>query len=174
VAVPVGGGGLIAGCAIALKDAIPAVEIHGVEPEAYDDTRRSLAAGRRISVDPRVRTLCDALETPSPGVLTFPVIAELVSAVATVSDAEVVEAIRYACNVLKLVVEPGGAVALAALLAGKLSGEGPVGIVLSGGNIEPDLLAGAMFGLPGETMRKDMPPNIAATPPGNAPCLSKP
>ena len=174
VAAPIGGGGLIAGCAVALKAAIPAIEIYGVEPELYDDTRQSLAAGRRISIRPGVRTLCDALESPSPGVLTFPVIAKLVSAVATVSDDEVIEAIRYACNVLKLVVEPGGAVALAALLAGKLPGEGPVGIILSGGNIEPELLARVMNGLPGETMRKDMQANIPATPPGNVPCLSKP
>jgi threonine dehydratase len=174
VAAPIGGGGLIAGCAIALKDALPAVEIHGVEPEVYDDTRQSLAAGRRIAIRPGVRTLCDALESPSPGVLTFPVIAEHVSTVATVSDTEVMAAVRYACETLKLVVEPGGAVALAALLAGKLPGDGPAGIILSGGNIEPELLARVMNSPPGETMRKDMRANMPATPPGNTPCLSKP
>jgi threonine dehydratase len=141
VVVPIGGGGLIAGCALALKAEIPAVEIHGVEPEVYDDTRRSLAAGRRVSVNPGVRTLCDALESPAPGELTFPIIAEHVTGVATVTDEEVESAMRYAFSTLKLVVEPGGVVGLAALLSGKIPGAGPVAIILSGGNVEPALFA---------------------------------
>jgi threonine dehydratase len=141
VVVPIGGGGLIAGCALALKAEIPAVEIHGVEPEVYDDTRRSLAAGRRVSINPGVRTLCDALESPAPGELTFPIIAEHVTGVATVTDEEVESAMRYAFSTLKLVVEPGGVVGLAALLSGKIPGAGPVAIILSGGNVEPALFA---------------------------------
>jgi threonine dehydratase len=141
VVVPIGGGGLIAGCALALKAEIPAVEIHGVEPEVYDDTRRSLAAGRRVSINPGVRTLCDALESPAPGEMTFPIIAEHVTGVATVTDEEVESAMRYAFSTLKLVVEPGGVVGLAALLSGKIPGAGPVAIILSGGNVEPALFA---------------------------------
>jgi threonine dehydratase len=141
VVVPIGGGGLIAGCALALKAEIPAVEIHGVEPVVYDDTRRSLAAGRRVSINPGVRTLCDALESPAPGELTFPIIAEHVTGVATVTDEEVESAMRYAFSTLKLVVEPGGVVGLAALLSGKIPGAGPVAIILSGGNVEPALFA---------------------------------
>jgi threonine dehydratase len=138
---PIGGGGLIAGCALALKAEVPAVQVFGVEPEVYDDTRQSLAAGRRVSISPGVRTLCDALESPAPGELTFPIIAEHVAGVATVADQEVESAMRYAFSTLKLVVEPGGAVALAALLAGKIPGAGPVGIILSGANVEPELFA---------------------------------
>jgi threonine dehydratase len=147
VACPVGGGGLIAGSSLAIKDASPATEIRGVEPEAYDDTRRSLAAGRRVSVNPGVRSLCDALESPAPGEITFPIIAGTVAGVATVSDAEAAEAMRFAFSTLKLVVEPGGAVALAALLAGKLDARGrTVGIILSGGNVDPELFARVLRG----------------------------
>jgi len=145
-AIPIGGGGLISGCALALKAASPAIEVWGVEPDLYDDTRRSLAAGRRVSVNPGVRTLCDALESPAPGEITLPIIARTVTGVVTVSDAEVAQAMRYAFGTLKLVVEPGGSVALAALLAGKLPGEGAVGLVLSGGNVDPDLFAKVIAG----------------------------
>jgi threonine dehydratase len=146
-ALPVGGGGLIAGSALALKASSPATEVWGVEPEAYDDTRRSLAAGARVSVSPGVRTLCDALESPAPGKLTFPIIARTVSGVAVVTDAEVAEAMRYAFATLKLVVEPGGAAALAALLAAKLPLRGgPVAVVLSGGNVDPALFARVIGG----------------------------
>ncbi len=141
VAAPVGGGGLISGISVALKARSPRTAVFGVEPEAYDDARQSLAAGRRITVKPTVRSLCDALESPSTGDLTFPLIRDHVTAITAVSDAEVAEAMRYAFNTLKLVIEPGGSVALAALLAGKLPGEGPIALVLSGGNVDPDLFA---------------------------------
>ena len=141
---PVGGGGLMAGVALAVQTLSPKTRIVGVEPELYDDARRSLASGRRETATPTVRTLCDSLETPSTGELTFPILRERLSAIVTVSDAEVAEALRLAFSTLKLVVEPGGAVGLAALMAGKLPEAAPgacVGLVLSGGNVDPDLFA---------------------------------
>ena len=146
-AYPVGGGGLIAGGSIAIKALSPATEVWGVEPALFDDTRRSLAAGERLGVAPGSRSLCDALESPAPGKITFPIVQANVSGVATVTDAEVAEAMRYAFSTLKLVVEPGGSVALAALLAGKLEARGrTVGIVLSGGNVDPELFARVIRG----------------------------
>jgi len=146
-AYPVGGGGLIAGGSIAIKALSPATEVWGVEPALFDDTRRSLAAGERLSVAPGSRSLCDALESPAPGKITFPILQANVSGIATVTDAEVAEAMRYAFSALKLVVEPGGSVALAALLAGKLEARGrTVGIVLSGGNVDPELFARVIRG----------------------------
>jgi threonine dehydratase len=145
-AAPISGGGLISGCALALEAESPGTRLYGVEPEPYDDMRRSLAAGRIVAVNPGVRTLCDALESPAPGEITFPIMARTLSGVVTVNDAEVAEAMRYAFNVLKLVVEPGGAAALAALLAGRLQGDGPIGIVLSGGNVDPELFAQVIGG----------------------------
>ncbi|WP_333806540.1 threonine ammonia-lyase [Phenylobacterium sp.] len=141
---PVGGGGLMAGVAIAVQTLSPKTRIVGVEPELYDDARRSLASGRRETSTPTVRTLCDSLETPSTGELTFPILRERLSAIVTVNDAEVAEAMRLAVSTLKLVVEPGGAVGLAALMAAKVPEAAPgacVGLVLSGGNVDPDLFA---------------------------------
>ena len=146
---PVGGGGLMAGVALAVQTLSPRTRIVGVEPELYDDARRSLASGRRESAAPTVRTLCDSLETPSTGELTFPILKARLSGIATVSDAEVAQAVRLAFSTLKLVVEPGGAVGLAALLAGKVpeAGSGAcVGLVLSGGNVDPALFARILQG----------------------------
>ena len=143
---PIGGGGLMAGCSTAVKALSPGTEIWGAEPEAYDDTRRSLAAGKRVAVTGAGRTLCDALEAPMPGELTFPVLQANLAGVAAVSDAEVAEAVRFAFNTLKLVVEPGGAAALAALLAGKLPRASTVAVLLSGGNIDPELMARILAG----------------------------
>ena len=146
---PVGGGGLMAGVALAVQTLSPRTRIVGVEPELYDDARRSLASGRRETAAPSVRTLCDSLETPSTGELTFPILRERLSAIVTVSDAEVAEALRLAFSTLKLVVEPGGGVGLAALLAGKVPEATPgacVGLVLSGGNVDPDLFARVLRG----------------------------
>ncbi|MCA6226006.1 MAG: threonine/serine dehydratase [Phenylobacterium sp.] len=141
---PVGGGGLMAGVALAVQTLSPKTRIVGVEPELYDDARRSLVSGRRETAAPTVRTLCDSLETPSTGELTFPILRERLSAIVTVNDAEVAEAMRLAVSTLKLVVEPGGAVGLAALMAAKVPEAAPgacVGLVLSGGNVDPDLFA---------------------------------
>jgi len=145
---PCSGGGLLAGVATAVRALSPSTRLVGVEPEGYDDTRTSLKAGVRTPLTPTHRTLCDALETPCPGELTFPIVQATVSDVAVVSDKEVAEAVRYAATVLKLVAEPGGSAGLAALLAGKPEvAEGDtVGLVLSGGNIDPEQFARILRG----------------------------
>lgn len=136
------GGGLIAGINLTLAALAPDVPVIGVEPAAYDDTRRSLAAGARMTHPPVEKpSICDALMTDRPGELTFPINRRL-REVVTVSDAEVAEAVRVAFRTLKLVVEPGGAVSLAALLAGKVEARDRTSaIVLSGGNVDPGLFA---------------------------------
>lgn len=135
-----GGGGLTAGCAIAAEALSPNTDMYAVEPEGYDDHLRSLTEGEIVSADTSVASVCDALLSPQPGKLTFPINRRLLKGVLVVTEAEVFAAMRYAFNVLKLVVEPGGAVALAALLAGKLDAKYQrVGIVLSGGNVDPEL-----------------------------------
>jgi threonine dehydratase len=134
--VPVGGGGLIAGAATAATALCPGCEVVGVEPEAGDDTARSLAAGERVSVAVG-RTIADGQQIDTPGARTFPVIRERVAAVVTVSDAEIVAAMRFAFERLKLVLEPSGASALAALLAGRVDPGGRrTGVILSGGNVD--------------------------------------
>jgi threo-3-hydroxy-L-aspartate ammonia-lyase len=133
--VPVGGGGLIAGCATAAKALAPSITVIGVEPQAGDDTRRSLAAGRRLRIAVP-RTIADGQQAETPGKLTFAINRELVDAVELVSDAEIVAAMRFAFDRLKVVLEPSGASALAALLAGRVRLPGRrVGVVLSGGNV---------------------------------------
>ncbi|MEN9936448.1 MAG: hypothetical protein RLZZ387_3027 [Chloroflexota bacterium] len=139
--VPVGGGGLIAGSAVAAHGVNPRIVVLGVEPEDADDTRRSLAAGERVSVAPPA-TVADGLRVTTPGALTFPVVREHVAAVITVSDDEILEAVRFALLRLKLVLEPSGAAGLAAVMSGRLPAEARrVGVVLCGGNIDPPLLA---------------------------------
>ncbi|TDC08418.1 pyridoxal-phosphate dependent enzyme [Nonomuraea longispora] len=132
---PVGGGGLIAGCATAVKGLDPAMRVVGVEPEAGDDTRRSLEAGRRVVIDVP-RTIADGQAVATPGELTFAINQRLVEAVALVTDDEIREAMRFAFERLKIVVEPSGAAGLAALLAGRVERlPGRVGVVVSGGNV---------------------------------------
>jgi threonine dehydratase len=144
---PVGGGGLMSGVGLAIRTSHPGCEFVGVEPEGFDDTRRSIEAGERTPAPPARRSLCDALEAPMPGRLTFPILQRTLSAVLTVNDAEVAEAMRYAFGALKLVVEPGGSVALAALLSGRLVLEGrTAAIILSGGNVDPALFARVLEG----------------------------
>jgi threonine dehydratase len=134
--VPVGGGGLIAGCATAATGLLPGVRVVGVEPAVGDDTQRSLAAGERVRV-PVARTIADGQQIDIPGERTFPVIRERVAAVVTVTDEEIVTAMRFAFERLKLVLEPSGASALAALLHGKVDAAGArTGVVLSGGNVD--------------------------------------
>ncbi len=147
VLTPVGGGGLAAGVSTAVKHLQPGVQVYGVEPSAFDDTARSMVSGVREKIDPTARSICDALQSPSPGAITFPINQRTLDGVLTVSDTQVAEAIRYAYNTLKLVVEPGGVVGLAALLAGELDVSGQtVGIVLSGGNIDPALFSRILAG----------------------------
>lgn len=142
VLIPCGGGGLSSGSAIALKSRLPKVDVYAVEPADFDDTARSILANDRVRIDDSARSICDALQTAMPGELTFEINKRLLSGVLTVTDEEVRAAIRFAFKNLKLVVEPGGAVALAAVLSGKLDTEGvTTAIVLSGGNIDVDLFA---------------------------------
>jgi threonine dehydratase len=133
--VPVGGGGLLAGCATVAKALAASITVIGVEPQAGDDTRRSLAAGTRVRIAVP-RTIADGQQAETPGELTFAINRELVDAVELVSDAEIVAAMRFAFDRLKVVLEPSGASALAALLAGRVQLPGQrVGVVLSGGNV---------------------------------------
>ena len=143
----VGGGGLIAGTSTAVKALSPATEVWGVEPAGFDETRRSLESGQRETIDKDARSICDALLTPIPGDLTWPINQKTLSGVVAVTDAEVAEAMRYAFSTLKLVVEPGGCVALTAALTGKVDVAGKtVAIVLSGGNVDPGLFAQVLSG----------------------------
>jgi len=130
---PLGGGGLIAGCATAAKGLRPQIRVVGVEPAAGDDTARSLAAGERVRIDVP-RTIADGLQATEPGELTFAVNRKLVDEVVTVSDDEILAAMAFLFDRLKLVVEPSGAVGVAALLTARARGE-RVGVVLSGGNV---------------------------------------
>lgn len=136
VLVCCGGGGLTAGIAVALEALSPATRIYTVEPAGLDDYARSLASGRRLSNDGTARSICDALLAPEPGTLTFPMNRKRVTAGLVVTDDEVRDAMRVSFEALKLVLEPGGAVALAAALQGKtpLAGQ-TVGVILSGGNV---------------------------------------
>jgi threonine dehydratase len=136
VLVQVGGGGLISGVATAVKALQPAARIVGVEPQASDDTARSLRAGERVRVEVRP-TIADGQQLPTPGERTWPVIRALVDDVVTVSDAEIVDAMRLLFERVKVVAEPSGATALAALLAGRIELRGgTVGVVISGGNVD--------------------------------------
>lgn len=134
---PIGGGGLISGCATAIKGLSPNTKIYGVEPEGFDDVKRSLELGSRQKNSHQAGSVCDALLSISPGVTTFPIMQKYLESVLTVSDDEALFAVKYAWENLKLVVEPGGAVALAALLAGKLDVRGKtICLMLSGGNLD--------------------------------------
>ena len=145
VLVPCSGGGLVSGSAIAIRALAPAAAVYGVEPEAFDDTRRSLAAGTLLKNPPEARSICDALQSSPPGKLTFAINRELLAGILTVSDAEVETAMARAFRELRLVVEPGGAVALAAALAGRVPLAGrTTAIVLSGGNVDAATFVAAL------------------------------
>jgi threonine dehydratase len=142
VVAPVSGGGLIAGVATAVKARFPQVTVMSAEPEAFDDHARSLRSGQREPHRAEGRTICDALMASIPGVITFAINSKLLTKGVTASDAEVGRAIDFAYRELKLVVEPGGAVGLAALLAGHIDAKGKtIVIVLSGGNVDAELYA---------------------------------
>jgi threonine dehydratase len=130
---PVGGGGLIAGCATVAKTLRPGMRVVGVEPETGNDTARSLASGKRVNVGVP-RTIADGLQAAEPGELTFSINRELIDEIVTVTDAEIVEAMGFLFDRMKLVVEPSGAVGIAALLNGRVHGDA-VGVVISGGNV---------------------------------------
>jgi threonine dehydratase len=136
VLVPCGGGGLLSGIATAIKALRPDARVVGVEPEAGDDTARSLRAGERVRIEVRP-TIADGQQVPTPGERTWEVIRALVDDVVTVSDAEIVTAMRLLFERVKVVAEPSGASALAALLAGRVKPRGgTVGVVISGGNVD--------------------------------------
>jgi threonine dehydratase len=133
---PVGGGGLIAGCGTVAKALRPGIRIVGVEPESGDDTKRSLERGERVRLPAVPSTIADGLQLDVPGELTFEINRGVVDEVVLVSDADIVDAMRFLFERLKVVVEPSGAVPVAALLAGKLEAPGArVGAILSGGNV---------------------------------------
>jgi len=140
VAVTASGGGLTAGIALAVKARVPKASLFTAEPEGFDDHARSFKSGQREKNAALTGTICDALMAQTPGELTFAINRALVGHGAAVSDQEVAAAVAFAFRELKLVVEPGGAVALAALLSGKIDVKGKVAVaVLSGGNVDPEL-----------------------------------
>jgi threonine dehydratase len=145
--VPVGGGGLIAGSATAAKEMRPGIHVVGAEPEAANDTQRSLQQGRRVRLPEVPRTIADGLQAATPGEMTFEVNRHLVDEIVTVTDDEIVDAMAFLFERMKVVVEPSGAVGVAALLAGKVDSKGrAAGAILSGGNVDAarfgELIAG--------------------------------
>jgi threonine dehydratase len=136
VLVPVGGGGLAAGVSTAVTSLLPRTSVIGVEPVIASDTSQSLRAGRRVTID-EPSTIADGLRAREPGELTFAVNSRLLADVAIVSEGDIVDAMRFCFTRLKLVVEPSGAVALAALLSGAVKPTGCTVVVVSGGNIDP-------------------------------------
>ena len=146
---PCGGGGLIAGTSIAVKHAYPEIKVYAVEPHGFDDHSRSLQSGKRETIMPDASSICDALLAPTPGKLTWEINQKNLEGGLVVSDDEVAHAVSFAYHYLKLVVEPGGVVALAALLHGKLGIAGKtVAIIVSGGNIDPDLFQQCLLRYP--------------------------
>ena len=140
VIVGASGGGLAAGISLGVKSKVPSAKFYAVEPEGFDDTLRSFASGKREANARMSGSICDALLSNTPGELTFPITRELIGQGTTVTDDEVSNAVRYAFHELKLVVEPGGVIGLAALLAGKIAVKGKVVVaVLSGANVDPEL-----------------------------------
>ena len=141
---PVGGGGLISGCAT-IANAMGVARVVGVEPEAGDDVRQSLARGERVRIDVP-RTIADGLQTNAPGAHPWEVASRLVDEIVTVSDAQIVDAMRFAFERLKLVIEPSGAVGVAAVREGIVDGAS-IGIVISGGNVAADRFAQLIGGV---------------------------
>lgn len=145
--VPASGGGLASGVALALTSRFPGVKVYGVEPEGHDDLVRSLASGKREVNAPGARSFCDALMSDRPGVLPFAIAQERLAGAIALPDAAVEEAMRVAFREFKLVLEPGGAIALAAALSGKVDVKGArIGVIASGGNVDPELFARVISG----------------------------
>jgi threo-3-hydroxy-L-aspartate ammonia-lyase len=144
---PVGGGGLMAGCSTVARALYPSISIFGVEADSANDTWLSLQKGERVSIPPSP-TIADGIRNLSPGALTFPILRETLTGILLVSDEEIKEAVRFLLLRAKLLVEPTGAVPVAALLAGKLPlPKGTrVGVVLSGGNVDPGTLREILAG----------------------------
>jgi threonine dehydratase len=141
IVIPLGGGGLLSGTATVAQALRPGIRIFGVEPELANDWYLSLQRGERVEIAPPA-TIADGLRTPAPGKITFPIVREKVEQVLLVSEAEIKAALRFLLTRMKLLVEPSGAVAAAALLHGKLpAGIGSAGVILSGGNVDLGVLA---------------------------------
>jgi threo-3-hydroxy-L-aspartate ammonia-lyase len=145
VLVPVGGGGLISGVATAVTGVQPGVAVFGVEPEGGADTSASFRAGHRVDIG-ESHTIADGLRASTPGELTFPVISRLCADVVTVPDAAIIDTMQFCFSRLKIVVEPSGATALAALRTGAVPSSGRTGVVMSGGNIAPADFAALLDG----------------------------
>jgi threonine dehydratase len=142
--VCLGGGGFLAGSAIAATALAPGIAVYGVEPEAGDDWLQSWNAGERVTI-PVPQTIADGQQTQAPGEITWPIARALCAGIRTVSDDELLDAMRFAFERLKIVLEPSGASALAAVLFGKLDVAGKrVGVMLSGGNVDPRIFARAL------------------------------
>jgi threonine dehydratase len=139
IVTPVGGGGLMAGCSTVARSLSPGITIVGVEADTANDTYLSLQKGERVTIPPPP-TIADGIRPQSPGELTFPILRENLSEVALVSDAEIIAAVRFLALRVRVIAEPTGAVGAAAVLAGKLGHGARVGVVLSGGNVDPGLL----------------------------------
>jgi threonine dehydratase len=147
VLIPAGGGGLTAGNALAFSARSPETKIHTVEPEAFDDHARSLKSGKRERNDKTTGSICDALLSPMPGELTFSINQPRLAPGLVVSETEVKRAMIFAFEHLKLVIEPGGAVGLAVILAQKIPTEGRnIAVIASGGNVDPSLFADILSG----------------------------
>jgi len=144
VVVPASGGGLSSGIALAVETSPSIRGVVTAEPATHDDHRRSLIEGRRVEIDPSASSICDALLQPTPGELTWEVNRTRLIGAVVATDEEVRHAMRWAALVLKLVVEPGGAIGLAALLAGRIGLAGRVVVVLSGGNVDTQMLEAAL------------------------------
>ena len=141
IAVPLGGGGLLSGTLTVAKALRPEIRVFGVEPELANDWHLSLQRGERIEIAPPP-TIADGLRTPAPGKITFPMVQAMADGVVLVSEDEIKETMRFLLTRMKLLVEPSGAVAAAAVLHGKLPpGLGPVGVIISGGNVDLDVVA---------------------------------
>jgi threonine dehydratase len=150
---PVGGGGLLAGCSTIAKSLRPGIRIFGVEPELAGDTALSFAAGERVAIAPP-ETIADGLRSPVPGKLTFPVLRQHVEKILLVSEEQIREAMRFLMERMKIVVEPSGAVAVAAVMNGMLpAGIRSVGVVISGGNVDLDFLKTIPAAIAGVTRR---------------------
>jgi len=142
IAVPLGGGGLLSGTLVAASELNPAIKVFGVEPELANDWYQSLQRGERIEIAPPP-TIADGLRTPVPGTITFPIVQSLVEQVLTVTEEEIKGTVRFLLSRMKILAEPSGAVAAAAVLNRKLAAEiKSVGILISGGNVDFDVLGG--------------------------------
>ena len=142
IVAPCGGGGLLSGIALATKKDNPNLNIYAAEPENFDDVKRSLLKGSHVHNSGDKRSICDAIVTPTPGEITLPILIDNEVQGLVVSDEEVKQAIWIAFNYFKIVVEPGGAVALAALLQNRIPTKDKILVVVaSGGNIDPNLFS---------------------------------